>query len=326
MKLSKLIKQYKTNPASGYHGLRFHVRKNHVSTLLRIKKQRGHYRLSRIRASTIQAWHTKWAKGGKISMAHAFIGQLRTMFSFGMLFLEDKECARLCMTLHKLRFKMPEPRVVRLTADQATAIRDKARWCGWHSIALAQALQFELMLRQKDCIGEWIPTSEPGESDTTFDGQKWIRGLRWEEIDENLILRHRTSKRQKMIEVDLKMAPMVLAELPHAICRSASGPVLINDVTGLPWSAAEFRRKWRIVANLAGVPKNVKNMDSRAGGITEAFDADANPDHIRLSATHSDISMTQRYNRGDSLQKNSNVHAKRLEFRRSKDAHEQNRP
>ena len=40
-------------------------------------------------------------------------------------------------------------------------------------------------------------------------------------------------------------------------------------------------------------------MDSRAGAITEATDAGADLEHIRHAATHSDISMTQRYSRGD---------------------------
>ncbi|MCK1521241.1 MULTISPECIES: hypothetical protein [unclassified Bradyrhizobium] len=41
-----------------------------------------------------------------------------------------------------------------------------------------------------------------------------------------------------------------------------SGPIIINDVTGLPWSTTEFRRKWRLVAKEAGVPDVVKNRDS----------------------------------------------------------------
>ena len=44
------------------------------------------------------------------------------------------------------------------------------------------------MLRQKDVIGEWVPRSEPGPSDIwNSDGEKWLRGLRWQEIDGNLI-------------------------------------------------------------------------------------------------------------------------------------------
>jgi site-specific recombinase XerD len=175
-------------------------------------------------------------------------------------------------------------------------------------MALAQALQFELMLRQKDVIGEWVPLKEPGISATVGPKGKWISGLRWEEIDQNLILRHTTSKRGKDIEVDLKLAPMVLEELALLtktpivqLTRTAlpvTGPVILCEVTGWPYTTAEFRRKWRIVANEAGIPKEVRSMDSRAGAISEATDAGADLEHVRHAATHSDIAMTQRYSRG----------------------------
>jgi hypothetical protein len=97
----------------------------------------------------------------------------------------------------------------------------------------------------------------------------------WQEIDENLILRHITSKKQKPVEIDLKLAAMVLEEFQILIgdeplivvdeitkkvtvnrhLLPASGPLIINDVTGLPWTANEYRRKWRLVANQAGCPR-----------------------------------------------------------------------
>jgi hypothetical protein len=39
-------------------------------------------------------------------------------------------------------------------------------------------------------------------------------------------------------------------------------------------------------------------MDNRAGAIIEATDADADLEHVRHAATHSDMAMTQRYSRG----------------------------
>jgi hypothetical protein len=78
------------------------------------------------------------------------------------------------------------------------------------TIALAQALQFELMLRQKDVIGEWVPIEEDGEA-LLVDGElKWTRGLLWERDRRNLILRHQTSKTGKPAVFDLKLAPMVM--------------------------------------------------------------------------------------------------------------------
>jgi site-specific recombinase XerD len=90
--------------------------------------------------------------------------------------------------------------------------------------------------------------------------------------------------------------------------------MIICEITGLPYSTAEFRRKWRLVADKAGLPKAVKNMDSRSGAISEATDAGIDLEHIRHAATHSDIAMTQRYSRG-SEDKVANVQRLRLAHR-----------
>jgi site-specific recombinase XerD len=128
---------------------------------------------------------------------------------------------------------------------------------------------------------------------------KWLRGLRWEEIDDNLILRHVTSKRGKEIEIDLHNAPLVMAELERLGTRPASGPVIIHANVGVPYKAMTFRYLWRKLATEAGIPKTVRNMDTRAGAITEALQAGANLEDVRKAATHSDTSMTVRYSRGD---------------------------
>jgi len=213
--------------------------------------------------------------------------------------LEDDDCTKLSAVLSKMRFAMPKPRTERLTAAQAVAIRAKAHEMGRPSIALAQAFQFECMLRQKDVIGEWVTIREPGISDVQHEGLKWLRGIRWEEIDHNMTLRHLTSKRQKMIELSLRNAPMVLEELALNGDHPATGPIIVSEWDNLPWTGPEFRRWWRIVAEAAGVPKTVRNMDSRAGAISEATAAGADLEHVRHAATHSNISMTQRYSRGE---------------------------
>ena len=62
--------------------------------------------------------------------------------------------------------------------------------------------------------------------------------------------------------------------------------------------ADEFRRFWRIVATDAGIPVHVRNMDTRAGAISEAADAGVALEDIRHAATHSDVKMTARSSRG----------------------------
>jgi hypothetical protein len=324
--LGSLIRCYQNDLDSSYHKKRHEVRKNHAMLLRRIIDRHGTEELVDVNARLLLSWHRLWTNGGqKIAMGHAFIGQLRTIFGFGFTLLEDPECERLCSVLHHMKFAMPKARTERLTADQVIAHRAMAHYRGWEYMALADALQFEGTLRQKDVIGEWVPLSEPGLSDTLCARYgKWISGVRWEEIDDSLILRHNTSKRGKDIEIDLRLAPMVLeelanltdtplAELTRAVLP-ASGPVILCEVSGVPYTAAEFRRKWRIVANQAGLPNTVRSMDARAGAISEAVSSGARLELVRHAATHSNISMTQRYDR-DAAEATASVMRTRVEGR-----------
>jgi hypothetical protein len=267
-------------------------------------------------------------------MAHSMMAMLRTVIGFGSKILEKDECIRVSTVLHESRFPVSKAREVHLTAEHAAAVRAQAHAAGRPSIALAQAIQFECILRQKDVIGEYVPQTEAGITDVIRGNDKWLRGIRWEEIDDNLTLTHVTSKRLKEISVDLKMAPMVIEELHrrfpgfleivrdgeaerlvvHRDRLPASGPIIVSESTDLPWMAPEFRRVWRELADKAGVPKNVRNMDSRAGAITEATDAGADIEHVRHAATHSDIKQTQKYSRGQN-DKVVNVQQKRVAHR-----------
>lgn len=313
--LDSLAQSYRTDPDSPYHKKRYVSRQYYDALLRKITAEYGDTPIAEVKGRTLLRWHEGWSSNGRVAMGHAMIGMLRTIVNFGATILEDSECERLSGVLSKMKFSMAKPRSAALTAEMVVAVRAKAHEWGWPSIALAQALQFELILRQKDVIGEWVPISEPGMSDITNSfGCKWLRGLRWEEIDANLTLRHVTSKRGKPIEVNLRMAPMVMEELGRFKELPKSGPVVVNEKTGKPWATSYFRQLWRKIATDAGVPRSVRNMDARAGAITEATDAGADLEHVRHAATHSDIGMTQRYSRGDA-DKTAAVMQKRLEHR-----------
>jgi hypothetical protein len=301
--IKTLIYCYQTDVDSNYHKKRWAVRRDHDNFLKRVAKKHGDERLDNIRARLILKWHKEWSHDGqKIAIAHSFVAHLRTLFGFGTTILEDPECERLVGIMHLMKFPQAKARTEFLTADHVIAIRKVARGRRRYSISLAQAFQFDLMLRQKDVIGEYVPIPEPGISDVINPklGKKWITGIRWEEIDQNMVLRHKTSKRSKDIEVNLKLAPMVIEELgtDDRSVLPASGPIIISESTGLPYATENFRKTWRENADLAGVPKTIKNMDTRSGAISEATDAGADLEHVRHAATHSDIGMTQRYSRG----------------------------
>jgi hypothetical protein len=329
--LEQLIDSYRTDPDSDFLNLKYQVRIKHDGELARLIAAHGSIQLRDIQFRTLTAWYRDALADGKIAKARSLVSRLRELFRFGYLFLEDGDCHRLFEALRKLQLDMSPPRRVEMTADHARAICKTAReHFGWHSIALAQALQFELLLGQKDVIGEWVPVGEPGESDVVRPGQKWLRGLRWSSIDKNLILRHRVSSSGRRIEVDLRTAPMVLEELkllmaypriprsdrpiaeildeilralksptsdmlPSSKVTAAapftlddligslphSGPLIVCDTNGMPWSTPEFRRKWRLVARKAGVPDNVTNRDSLPTGMIRG-----GPDRAKISQTY----------------------------------------
>jgi hypothetical protein len=219
------------------------------------------------------SWHREWQGDDKIAIAHALISRLRDAFRFGAIFLEDAECIRLLAALKEMRFEKPGPRLnATMSPEHAIAIREAAHCRGWPFLALAQALQFELGLNSQDVIGEWVPISEPGKSDVVLTRRgKWISGLRWTDVDEQLVLRRAFGKRRRL-EVNLKSMPMVLQELatmfevsPIEITREhlpASGPIILCEIKAWPYTTAEYRRKWRKVANNAGVPKHIQNSDN----------------------------------------------------------------
>jgi hypothetical protein len=272
-----LIRSYQSEKRSPYHNLKFAVRKHYGHALKRLVDDIGSERIAELDAVKIKHFHdTKWAVGGKMSMGHTMVGKLRMLSSFGSTVLNDDGCTHLAGVLAHMRTNPPGVRTERLTADHAISIRSKAREMGRPSVAIAQAFQFEVpRLRQADLVGEWVPLSEPGTpSEVMSQKQKWLRGLRWSDIDENMIMRRtimtgRRKNKQSEIKVDLRNHPMILEELfagrGSKIDRSAlpvSGPVVVSETTRLPYHTDDFRRKWRDIANEAGVPSTVRNSDS----------------------------------------------------------------
>lgn len=314
--LRSLIRCYRTDKDSGYSKKRYGSRRHYDTLFKGIEESHGDQLLANLKARMFYRWHDDWNEGGKTSIGKAKIGMMRLLLNYGAALLEDPDCLRLATGLRTMRFKNAKPRTERLTSDQVIAIRAKAHELGRPSIALAQAFQFECMFRQKDVIGEYVPMKEPGISAVTKGKSKWLHGLRWEEIDANLILSHTTSKRGKPITVNLKNAPMVMEELARQFgdAMPAKGPIVVEEKSGLPWDTTWFRQNWRKLADACGIPKSVKNMDTRAGAISEATDAGAQLEHVRHAATHSDIAMTQRYSR-NSDDKIVSVQLARLEHR-----------
>jgi hypothetical protein len=265
-----LVSVYRKDERSNYHQLKQKVRVNYDSAFKRLIKDVGSERVAEWSAGRVKAiYDQSWAADGKLAMGRGMVAKLRLLCSYGSTVLNDDACTRLGAILSNMRIPIAKSNNERMSREQARAIRVAAReHFGWNSIALAQAFQFEFpKLRQVDVIGEWVPLSEGPDSDVRRDGQKWVHGLQWSDIDENLVLKKTlTSGRrneQRTIEFSLNRSQMVREEINRVPEERRKGPMVICEFNNQPWSTNEFRRKWRIVADKAGVPKNVKNMDSR---------------------------------------------------------------
>lgn len=316
-----LIRCYQTDPDSSFHELRFKSKQFYCDMMGLLDKRVGEVGLSSITGRRIKQWYNALAEPKtpdsppRIPRAHACMAMLRILFGFGHTILEDDHCRRLKEIMGELEFAQGRPRSVAITAEQAVAVRRKAHEMGYPSVALAQAIQFETLLRPSDVIGQWVPISEPGLSSVQYGGEKWIVGIDWREISADLILTHRLSKSLKGRAAiadrnsgkekvyDLKLYSMVMEELGRIPSEARSGPLIVCETTGLPYRHADFRRRWRSVARRAGIPDNVQNRDSRAGGITEGIVASGgNLEAVRHAAGHSQITTTTRYSRAGDQQ------------------------
>jgi hypothetical protein len=286
--VAELINSYYTDPKSPYHGLRHKTRVSYGGLTKRIAAKIGDKRLADLTAADIQSAYDDWAASGALVMARTLITTLRLLVSFGVDAFGSAECNRLSVILHKLHFRHPKPKERRpLSAEEALKIREAARAKRFGSMAMAQALQFDCreQLAQRDIIGEWVPIGERGFVSEILDlrgKMKWVEGIRWNNIDDDLVLRFRMSRHDAEVAIDLRQAPSVLAELRvqygtterSKLPRSAK-PIITNESTGRPWTNHHFRETWRTIAREVGVPDSVRNAKPGRPGFEREGDEDS---------------------------------------------------
>lgn len=341
-----LLNVYQTHKKSPIKKLRYDSLKQYAGCLASLNAAIGRVRVKHITFDDISDWQDEFADngdGGKPMKARSanMIGALKRAFTFGALVLpKDAGCHDvrdifLTMAEAKLMNTGSRQRKEYMTAAQCRMIRAKAHELGFHSIAIEQAFAFELGVRQKDVIGEWLPVAWPGVTDIHEGPRKWLMGMRWDEIDENLVLKHRLSKslRGKSALMDseagkvkawgLRDYPMIMDELRQIagadqFSRSdlpARGPLIVSEKSGQPWDRSVFKDRWRKIATAAGVPANIQNRDSRSGAATEADLAGVAPDKRQRMLGHARGETTRRYER-EELEVSREVAKLRVEKRK----------
>lgn len=321
--IASLIAIYLKDPDSPYKDLRYHPSVVYAKRMESIRKAIGHERISTMTFRDVKRWYRMWRDPdgeNRVSHAYEHIKFVRIAFSFGAL-LKLPGCAAAKAVMSEMEFENPKRRSDILTAEHSALIRGEAHRQNLGSMARAQAFQHDLMVRQKDVIGELIPVSEPGLSDVQMGGFKWVGGFRWENLDQNMMLTHRLSKsirgRRAMSDPDagkalpwnLLLYPSVMEELclmvgvPLGQLRRdmlpASGPMIVAEHSGKPWRQKVFANKWRELARAVGIPENVQNRDSRAGAATDAEQKGADLERIRPAMGHSNVDTTRIYLRDE---------------------------
>lgn len=254
----------------------YHTAQHYLTLCRSLEKTCGNVTLSELNEAKVNDIYSSWIEGQRIGMASGQIGQLRRICTFAAEIMGEPEGDRVVGLLTRMAptFKRPATRAEHLNEQQVIAIRRAAHKKNRPSIALAQALQFQCPLKQRDVIGEWVPIGDAGVAapGITYerDGLRWVRGLRWSNIEGHTLHLPRPIKEngRTIYMFDLKRAPMVMEELAKrhdSLPADRSTALIVTDKEQQPWVPGEFRRWWRRIAKEAGIPAHVRNMDTRLG-------------------------------------------------------------
>lgn len=307
--IESLCLLYEHDPESGFADVQQNTQSSYGDWLKIIRETIGLRRIDLLTAKYFRTCYRNWREPAspgdepRVRRAYGCIQMIKILLGYGMQAnLFYAHCERLLNGLAKMRFAKNPPRDSVLTYEHADAIVTWALEAGDSSSALVQALQFECFLRQIDIVGKWRAVkdghaSRPGE---VRHGSKLWSGMTMGMIlTDNKILRVRTSKTGQFVVHDLDKCELVTR------CLSVLGPMdpdmpVARRKDGSPWPThMDFGKLWREYANASGVPKSVWNMDSKAGGITEAAGAGASHDDLAGSGAHATKTTTRKiYMRG----------------------------
>jgi hypothetical protein len=309
--MASLCLVYEHDPESGFADLQQNTQNSYRDWLKIIRESIGLRRIDMLTAKYFRTCYRNWKEptepGGeqRVRRAYGCVQMIKILLGYGMQAnLFYAHCERLLGGLSKMRFAKNPPRDSVLTYEHAGSIVTSALDAGDGPSALVQSLQFECFLRQIDIVGKWRTVKDdyiPKTGEVRHGSKVWTGMTMGMILTEDKILRVRTSKTGQYVAHDLDKCELVMR------CLKALGPTdadsdlpVAHRKDGSPWpSHMDFGKLWREYADAAGVPKSVWNMDSKAGGITEAAGAGASHDDLAGSGAHATKTTTRKiYMRG----------------------------
>jgi len=322
--IAAIFRHYRMRPESPFQDVKWNTRETYSQLLDTIEAAAGNVRLAQINLAFLRRLYedARFPEGrgagrpDHITKAHKVTSMLRRVFSFGVA-AEIPGADRVHTILANTRFEAPARRAVAMTAEQAQTFITAAIAHGRRSLAIGTALQFECALRQRDVIGEWGPVPPEGATSAwELRGRQWANGLTWAHIGDDWRLTKRTTKTGSVVTFDLALCPMAFELLAAVPETDRWGPLVVDETAGRPYAEDAYHREWRAIADAAGLPKELRNSDARAGAATEADEAGAALDDIRPTLGHSDMKTTARYVRGTSLAQSRRVAELRIAHRK----------
>jgi hypothetical protein len=298
---------YQRHPYSAFHKVKHNTRKSYTDSLKIIETTVGKRLIRNLTVLDVQHWYDEWRKPvvkegrERIDRAHDAVSMFKTVLRFVAAALRRPECKQLDLENagSLVKFEKGGAREEEMTFAQAGSFIRKALEMGQSGViaadrarymAIGVAAQFELLVRQKDIIGDW--GGARGEHWTGYFTWEKIPGWRWR-------MKTSKSKYRTAAEFDLSSYSL-LFPLLEAVPHEERAGAIVKGEHGLPVRERSYRRWFRQIARAAGVPDEVWSMDSRAGGATEAEEGGATTDAIQGALTHSKKDSTLRYIRRNS--------------------------
>lgn len=291
-----LARYYETHADSPYHDLQATTQRTYSKTLRLLMANKGDRMVAAVDGADVKRWYKEIAAATSKGWAYYSINVLKAVLSFGAT-KRLTECTILREELRNARFAAGPRRVEYLTYAQIKAFCGAAHELGLGWMALCFTLQFDLGLRRRDVIGEWVNDSVG--TDGIRNGKRiWRDGLTWAHIDGQGVIRKLVSKTKFTSELVAVHAIADYPDVEHELALIPSerriGPIVLGK-RGLPPTEAQCRRYFRMIADKAGIPSNVCMMDARASANTEALAAGADQDERMALLTHTQPQTNQGY-------------------------------
>jgi integrase len=229
------------------------------------------------------------AKGRSLHFISSRFTKLRIVANYAAA-LNPREFAHVRTILATMRFSKAAPREVAPSRDQIEAIIAAADKAGDPMFALAVSLQWWLTLRAVDVRGQYLGKGKD---------KRWADGLTWNMIDGDMqsirkVISKTAESEPRVVEYALTDLPDIQARLRAIPADKRVGPVILQP-DGHPYGRDWFTAKFRRYREAAGVPSEVKMMDTRAGAITHAKSLGASTVQMQHAAGHASPTTTQRY-------------------------------